>query len=104
MDANLKKAWVEALRSGEYKQGNGQLLDRQGRYCCLGVLAKVAGWKIGADGISIYGEGSHDDGYNVFYRTVGGPYVSTLWWWNDSGTKSFKEIADYIEENIHADT
>lgn len=31
-----KKKWIEALRSGEYKQGK-QMLYRNGRYCCLGV-------------------------------------------------------------------
>lgn len=32
--------WVEALRSGEYQQGPG-FLKRNGRYCCLGVLAEI---------------------------------------------------------------
>jgi hypothetical protein len=32
--------WVEALRSGEYKQGTG-FLCCEGRYCCLGVLCKI---------------------------------------------------------------
>ena len=43
MDA-LKKAWVEALRSGKYKQGRLALYDKHNEsYCCLGVLCKVAG-------------------------------------------------------------
>lgn len=38
--------WANALRSGEYAQGNGVLAraDHDGvvRYCCLGVLCEVA--------------------------------------------------------------
>jgi hypothetical protein len=41
MDENVKAKWLEALRSGEYEQGQGQL--RYGnRFCCLGVLCEVA--------------------------------------------------------------
>ncbi len=42
------KAWVAALRSGDYKQTTGQLnktvLDEQ-RFCCLGVLCDIQGRK-----------------------------------------------------------
>jgi hypothetical protein len=38
MNPELKKKWVKALRSGEYKQGRGYLANK-GKYCCLGVLA-----------------------------------------------------------------
>lgn len=42
---NIQK-WVDALRSGEYKQGFGYLnqADKRGesRYCCLGVACEVA--------------------------------------------------------------
>ncbi len=40
--ANRKK-WVAALRSGEYKQGKGCLENANGEFCCIGVLAKLAG-------------------------------------------------------------
>jgi len=36
---NIRK-WVDALRSGEYKQTTGSLHDADG-YCCLGVACKV---------------------------------------------------------------
>lgn len=32
--------WVEALRSGEYEQGFGQL-NSQNKFCCLGVLCDL---------------------------------------------------------------
>ena len=38
----VAKKWVEALRSGKYKQGFGQLKNRQNEYCCLGVLCDLA--------------------------------------------------------------
>lgn len=43
---SLKKKWVEALRSGEYQQGEGHLFDGN-TYCCLGVLCRVAGAEFG---------------------------------------------------------
>ena len=40
MNKKVKQLWLEALRSGEYKQGETQL--RKGnKYCCLGVLCDI---------------------------------------------------------------
>ena len=39
---NIQK-WVDALRSGDYKQGNGCLRDHNDNYCCLGVACEVLG-------------------------------------------------------------
>lgn len=41
MNERLKKRWIEALRSGRFKQTIGALRDENG-YCCLGVLHLVA--------------------------------------------------------------
>lgn len=44
MNANVKKLWVEALRSGKYKQGQSRLKytrDGKVKHCCLGVLCEV---------------------------------------------------------------
>jgi hypothetical protein len=41
MNANVKKLWVDALRSGTYEQGKGALC-KGGQYCCLGVLCELA--------------------------------------------------------------
>jgi len=44
MDAKLKRKWLKALRSGEYRQGRGKLVSERGtNFCCLGVLADVMG-------------------------------------------------------------
>jgi hypothetical protein len=43
MDPKIKAQWVAALRSGEYKQGGGQLHNSiAGEFCCLGVLCDLA--------------------------------------------------------------
>jgi hypothetical protein len=45
MNPEVKEQWLTALRSGEYKQGIGQLHWRhnnQSEFCCLGVLCDLA--------------------------------------------------------------
>lgn len=37
LKSKIKKAWIKALRSGEYKQCRNKLKDGES-YCCLGVL------------------------------------------------------------------
>lgn len=76
MDAELKNAWIEALRSGEYEQGRKQLRyvavgndndnDDAPRYCCLGVLADL---------LVKRGEGRWE-GYSFVYG--GNVYTETL--------------------------
>jgi len=46
MYQNIKKKWIEALRSGEYKQGRESLKttnehNNDSYYCCLGVLCDI---------------------------------------------------------------
>lgn len=42
MNPEVKTRWIEALRSGRYKQTRGQLRDDEG-FCCLGVLCDISG-------------------------------------------------------------
>ena len=42
MKSDVKEAWLEALRSGEYEQGRGVLQNSEGKFCCLGVLCDLA--------------------------------------------------------------
>lgn len=57
MDAELKTKWLAALRSGEFKQGQGKLHDPATEaYCCLGVLCKIMGAEFRQ------AEGANDDG------------------------------------------
>lgn len=41
MNADVKQAWLQALRSGEYQQGRGLLHPTGDTYCCLGVLCDL---------------------------------------------------------------
>lgn len=39
--AASQRKWLEALESGEYKQGEGLLRSHDDRYCCLGVALAI---------------------------------------------------------------
>jgi hypothetical protein len=101
MDAEIKTKWLKALRSGRYKQGNSELLNDRGSYCCLGVLAKVQGAKKNeilhcgylTDDLAKYAAGIKIKSQHLLAKfNDGNPDSSTV-------VKSFKEIADYIEKN-----
>jgi len=42
MNANIKKMWLAALRSGQYQQGKESLKTEEGKFCCLGVLCDIS--------------------------------------------------------------
>lgn len=130
MKIELKKKWLAALRSGEYKQCTSSLICRAYdgsavAYCCLGVLAKVAGLNV------ISGEFTNDKGeiddvdgvgdspfdafrndYNPIWELaaehgseeppVKGMVLSEAIDMNDND-KSFIEIADYLETHLKAE-
>ena len=107
MDAELKARWVEALRSGKYKQGRGVLRSLNDEFCCLGVLCDVAGveWvpssNSGECAYAAIFEG--DDSVLMLPRELGrrlaSPHQVDLSNRNDKGA-SFADIADYIEANL----
>lgn len=107
MDQQIKAAWLKALRSGKYKQGSEYLFNN-GEYCCLGVLAKVIGAKFDKDGIPIFkGKrvGAQNSSDSLLSPTFCGLRTSTqqtLASMNDGipESKSFREIADYIERRL----
>ena len=41
MDKKVKESWIKALKSGEFKQGKGYL-ERDGKYCALGILSLLS--------------------------------------------------------------
>lgn len=100
--------WLAALRGGEYQQGRGRL-ERDGNYCCLGVLEVVAD-----GGVERFGTGDAvalptigwllDHGVE-FLDTRGKPAKDPIVWdaretlsgMNDTGI-SFERIAALIEE------
>ena len=103
-----RRLWVEALRSGKYKQGQGVLRSADDHYCCLGVLCDLAGveWNTGYTGNYHAGVGQFatapfevTDFVGLANEAgsfgAGGDGLATR---NDSGA-TFEEIADLIERN-----
>lgn len=106
MDANLKARWVEALRSGKYKQAQNRLRTADG-FCCLGVLCEISGegvWHDDPDGF--YFEMPKDEtrkmlppgGLRRKYE-IADDFFGSVAEMND-GAATFPEIADYIEKNL----
>lgn len=103
MKQELKQPWIDALRSGNYKQGKYCLVNnKNSTYCCLGVLCTLNNYK------DLMAE-DHELTFNFidvmanseFYDRTGLSCSSTskLADMNDGG-RSFNEIADYIEANL----
>lgn len=119
MKKSVAKKWVKALRSGEYKQGKGRLVDRNDNFCCLGVLCNIAPDSLG-EWVSNNkyvnwefkdNEGETDlllppskiiewAGMNSFDGYVLYPTEISVAEMNDDGA-SFDEIADFIEKNVN---
>lgn len=109
MKPEVKKKWVEALRSGSYKQGKSALCRPSAtgeiQYCCLGVLGEELGllrtqqhsrWKTWAEEGNV-GSIPDDDAEEL---GLGEGKQSVLIGMNDRHGKSFNEIADWIEVNL----
>lgn len=117
MDKDLKQKWLEALRSGKYKQGTGFLRRGQGgsdKFCCLGVLCDIVrpeDWlpKTDFDGVVCYKTATNLGTMYMPPQSVGKLLgdklfngvnaTQTLASKNDDG-ESFEEIAKWIEENL----
>ena len=104
---DLKTRWIEALRSGEYKQGMHYLRKRNDEYCCLGVLCDLfdnTKWDTYFNDSSSY-EGVH---YDTMFASSPPKHImcevgltpveiNLLTDMNDEKGWSFEEIADLIE-------
>ncbi len=109
MKPEIKAKWLEALRSGEYKQTKERLATEDGKFCCLGVLCELAL----AEGITSKGKDEEGIFYDSSHKSM--PPTAVLEWsnvsrdyglttydiaeLNDNG-KTFSEIADIIEEQL----
>lgn len=112
MKKTNKKLWIRALRSGEYRQGQGRLCDNN-RFCCLGVAYDVlvdGEWERKNDYANRWGireiagsDSNLSTGMLPVYildKIELDMYdVNSLVEMNDNGD-SFEEIADWIEENV----
>lgn len=105
--AQHRKEWVDALRSGDYKQGHKLLRDKG--FCCLGVACDISGvakWSIEGGNYSYLGSmtilapqvceyfGVTPEGTLI---KVGSDGQETLIEMNDSG-ESFERIAECIDK------
>jgi hypothetical protein len=110
MDKKIKKQWVKALRSGEYRQGAYALgrLSADGVYiesfCCLGVLAHECDptpWVRDRELVAVDPAGPFTLSPK-FLEAAGlsREVIGQLAFLNDDGGKTFDEIADWIEENL----
>lgn len=109
-----QKKWVDALRSGKYKQGRGylcQIEEGEPHYCCLGVACELmceAGLLEKENRGDHYRYGGRSLLSNnilewLNLRTSGGNFsipfkeCISLTQLNDQVELSFAEIADFIE-------
>jgi hypothetical protein len=109
LKTEVKKLWVDALRSGEYKQGQSRLRDGD-TFCCLGVLCDLyrkdqgkRWYKHPILGLTMNGEEAYLPlavrewaGIEV-QSPEAGPYPLSVH--NDTGIR-FPEIADLIEKYL----
>ena len=108
-EENMRK-WVAALRSGDYKQGRGDLHIPDDRYCCLGVACEISGlgkWREYSyviDGMDYVGDlpvpvaewlglPTGSSGYGTDVELIDSTAISL----NDRYDYTFEQIADAIE-------
>lgn len=88
---DFAEKWVKALRSGEYKQGEGQYYNPSiDCYCAIGVGYTANDIELSESGQTVV---------NNDYRVITGNIFDALMDLNDFDNKSFPEIADWIEAN-----
>jgi hypothetical protein len=99
----FKQKWIEALRSGKYRQATGTLYqddNNQTGYCCLGVACRVA--EISNDKLR------NNDTIPEYFKRVpkvirgnqDEPLIDKLVSFNDTKRWSFRKIATWIEKNL----
>lgn len=107
MNPEVKAKWLEALRSGEYEQGKGEL-RRGDTYCCLGVLCNISQlgrWNPYDSGAYSFNVDSNLPAFGMLPKSISVwselfvDNQNRLGQMNDGGA-SFPEIADWIEANL----
>jgi hypothetical protein len=116
MNAEIKARWVDALRSGDFKQGTEYLVstdeDDGGRkFCCLGVLCVIFEKETGSDWKELAEDNCEEILPPIISEWAGlsegdphlpnsdGNRVQAISGLNDGGM-SFEEIADRIEKHL----
>jgi hypothetical protein len=84
--------WLEALRSGKYKQGQGFLRDTDDRYCCLGVYGQLLGAEMRLK--------SNSHGYAFTVRGEGGSNDDRPLWTSTSWLPAPLRKAGFLQSDI----
>lgn len=114
MNPDIKRAWVEALRSGEYEQCYDALSDGKG-FCCLGVLCELAvkqgvirhptyngehGVKYGGSQSTIPASVAGWAEMGIYQQLIHKDQNFRISLLNDGLKLSFSEISDLIESQL----
>lgn len=104
MKPGIKKRWVAALRSGDYRQARGALKRGKYAHCCLGVLCDIAPKSVGEWRGHTFVSGGVKDAAMLppgvqAWAGLDADATHGLASKNDLGV-SFEQIADYIEANL----
>lgn len=100
MNKIIKKKWLNALKSGKYKQGTGQLRNNSS-YCCLGVLCEVTGNAQNRNMLLDFPK-TNEDGDVIPFLGLSSNQQEILAAMNDTSS-SFEDIAAYISRNVKAE-
>lgn len=98
-----RKEWIEALKSGKYKQGKQALMNKvyphKKQYCCLGVVCAMSGVSDGdilnSGRLSLEYYGIDVVSLGIEYSLKDNSPAEVLADANDSG-KTFEQIADLL--------
>jgi hypothetical protein len=121
MEPGLVRQWIDALLSGEYRQGRMQLKDRYDGYCCLGVAVEACfgGFNTSENTYlpsmaSLSDDDAHklglekelsEDAINYYSEKwnrddVPPTLISLAMYMNDTIGATFDEIASVLEEEL----
>lgn len=95
MNREMRDIWLEALRSGRYRQGTMRMkreVDSNTYFCCLGVLREVCLLNGESNAILAFGE--------LKKTGIKLEEASVLTKMNDVYKLSFPQISDWIEVNL----
>src|ERR1700722_6028206 len=116
MKSAFKARWIQALLSGDYKQGRVGLRDIDNRFCCLGVacdLMDQSAWDAqnprhfscsNVTGVGWRGLEPQRVGDGLAEALGMDKIVMQQLACANDARKSFEEIAEMIRHEVHADT
>lgn len=95
----VKRAWVNALRSGEYEQTTESLRNMDRGYCCLGVLCDLGDRSLWDDCGFYLGQDDFPPDRILTWAGLTLNAATFLADMNDKGS-TFEDIAGWIERKL----